>query len=166
MNKQNTKEKVVLLIHGDGGHRAKMKLLYTYINIDCSHLKYINICENEDCLEKANIKFNFPVIRDKYSRYKTILNMFTSTYQVLRLLFKIQKKYDVRVILSTGPGISILPSIFFKFSGTKIIHLETDSRFKTISLSGRILHHIADKFYVPNKSLLSLYKNSEYSGRL
>lgn len=160
------KEKTVLLIHGDGGHRAEMKLLYKHLNNNCSSVKYIEIYENNDCLDEIDIKYQFPVIRDKYSRYKTFINLFTNTFKVIYLLFHIKNKYDIRVILSTGPGICILPSYFFKIFNVKIIYLETDSRFKTKSLSGKLLHLISDKFYVPNKSLVKLYKKSEYSGRL
>jgi len=165
---KNKKEKVVLLIYGEGGHKSEMKRLLTYVNNDCVENKYITIYENGDLLDEKNIydNYEFPTIRDKYSKIKTIVNTFTGFLKIISLLFKIRHKYDVKVILSTGPGISILPSYFFKIFNTKLIYIETDCRFTTKSLTGKLLYFIADKFYVPNKSLLELYPKSEYCGRL
>lgn len=167
MNKNNhIKEKVALLIHGNGGHRAEMQLLFSHVNVLCSNIKYIEISENNDYINNIEIRYDFPVIRDKYSKYKTFTNFFTKTPKIIQLLFKIKHTYDVRVILSTGPGISIIPSVFFKIYGAKIIHMETNCRFNTASLSGKIMHYFSNKFYVPNKSLMIFYKKSEYSGSL
>ncbi|HAO9336376.1 TPA: polysaccharide biosynthesis protein, partial [Escherichia coli] len=50
--------------------------------------------------------------------------------------------------------------------GTKVIYIETWSRFTTYSLSGRIMYRLSNKFYIQNKSLLELYPKAIYSGRL
>ena len=163
------KEKAILFIYGEGGHRAKMQRLFNYIDEELeveSDIKYISIYENGDILNSISLGYEIPIIRDKYSKLKTVGNVFTKPYKIISTLFKIKRKYNVKIILSTGPGISILPIIFFKLFNTKTIHFETDSRFMTKSLSGQILYYIVDKFYVPNKSLLKLYKKSEFSGQL
>jgi len=164
------KEKAILFIYGEGGHRAKMQRLFNYMEKELvmeSDVKYISIYENGDLLDSINYDgYEMPTVRDKYSKFRTLINIFVKPYKIISTLFKIKRKYDTRIILSTGPGISILPIIFFKLFNTKTIHFETDSRFMTKSLSGQILYYLVDKFYVPNKSLLKLYKKSEFSGQL
>jgi UDP-N-acetylglucosamine:LPS N-acetylglucosamine transferase len=168
-SKSMIKEKAILFIYGEGGHRAEMQRLFNYIDEELvveSDVKYISIYENGDILDSINIGYEMPIIRDKYSKFKTIMNIFTKPYKIISTLFQIKKEYNVKIILSTGPGISILPIIFFKLFNARTIHFETDSRFMTKSLSGEILYYLVDKFYVPNKSLLKLYKKSEFSGQL
>ena len=169
-SKKRMKEKAILFIYGEGGHRAKMQRLFNYIDEELepeSDVKYISIYENGDILDSINDGYEMPIVRDKYSKVRTIINIFIKPYEIISTLLKIKREYDVRMILSTGPGISILPTVFFKlFDNTKVIHFETDSRFMTKSLSGQILYRLVDKFYVPNKSLLKLYKKSEFSGQL
>ena len=77
-----------------------------------------------------------------------------------------KKKYNVLAVVSTGPGIAIVVSLFFKIFLVKIIFIETWSRFNTKSLTGTIMYKISNKFYIQNKSLQSIYPNSIYSGLL
>ncbi|MDD2698435.1 MAG: hypothetical protein PHF17_06500 [Arcobacteraceae bacterium] len=71
----------------------------------------------------------------------------------------LHKKYDVKAVVSTGPGIV---SLFFKIFGKKIVFVETWSRFETKSMTGKI----ADKFYIQNKSLQKHYPKAIYGGLL
>ncbi|MCF6245463.1 MAG: hypothetical protein L3J43_10575 [Sulfurovum sp.] len=162
------KEKVTLLIYGEGGHKSEMKRLLTSIENNCNSNKYISIYENGAFLNEDTIQKNyeFPTMRDKYSKIKTILNIITGLFKIISLLFHIKRKYDVKIILSTGPGLTILPAYFFKIFQVKLIYIETDCRFTTKSFTGKLLYPISDKFYVPNQSLLKLYPKSEYCGRL
>jgi len=164
------KEKVILFAYSEGGHRAKMKKLLTHLDNECSPIhtmKKISLYENGDYIDSIETKYEIPSLRDKYTKIKTILNIMAQSYKIILLLNKIKKEYDVKVLISTGAGISLLPTIYFKYlNNTKIIYLETDSRFETKSLTGKIMHRFSDKFYVPHKSLLKLYKKSIYSGQL
>lgn len=165
-----TKEKAILYIYGSGGNRSEMQRLFHHIDKELvvdSNIKHISIYDNGDILNCINYGYEMPIIRDKYSRFKTFKNILTNPYKIISILFELKSKYNVRVILSTGPGISILPVIFFKFfNSTKTIHIETECMFTRKTLSGNILHYLVDKFYVPNKQLLKIYKNSIYSGQL
>ncbi|HBH9612460.1 polysaccharide biosynthesis protein, partial [Escherichia coli] len=87
------------------------------------------------------------------------LIIFKQTYSILR-------KKNIKVIVTTGPGIAIAATLAAKLVGTKVIYIETWSRFTTYSLSGRIMYRLSNKFYIQNKSLLELYPKAIYSGRL
>lgn len=55
-----------------------------------------------------------------------------------------------------------------KFFGkdVRIIYVESAARVKTLSLTGKILYLIADRFFVQWPKLLEKYKYAEYIGRL
>ncbi|WP_081652368.1 PssD/Cps14F family polysaccharide biosynthesis glycosyltransferase [Cyclobacterium qasimii] len=80
--------------------------------------------------------------------------------------FKIKKKYDVLSVISTGPGLAIPFSFLFKRGHSKIVFIETWSRFETQSYAGKVMYRLADKFYIQNKSQVKFYPKAIYSGLL
>jgi len=89
-------------------------------------------------------------------------NAITTAMQCLSIL----KNYQVKGLVSTGPGMVVLPAIIFKLLGKKVIFLESWSRFYTPSLTGKIMYRIADTFYIQNETLQSTYPKAIFSGRL
>jgi UDP-N-acetylglucosamine:LPS N-acetylglucosamine transferase len=69
-------------------------------------------------------------------------------------------------VISTGPGLSVVPMLVLRLLGVKIIFVETYCRFNTRSMTGRLMSKIAHRFLVQNKDQLVLYPNAEYCGRL
>jgi beta-1,4-N-acetylglucosaminyltransferase len=49
---------------------------------------------------------------------------------------------------------------------TKIIYMESICRVETLSMSGKILYHIADHMLVQWQSLLTKYPKCQYIGRV
>ena len=49
---------------------------------------------------------------------------------------------------------------------TKIIYVESICRVETLSMSGKILYHIADHMLVQWQSLLTKYPKCQYIGRV
>jgi len=71
------------------------------------------------------------------------------------------------VIITTGGGIAIPISFLGKLMRKKIGFIESSSRVKTPSLTGKILYPIADLFLVQWKCLLKRYgKKARYEGRV
>lgn len=76
------------------------------------------------------------------------------------------------VLLLNGPGTSVpLAYILFglKFLGlcsTRIVYIESLARVSLLSLSGKLLLPISDRFLVQWESLLEQYKRAEYYGIL
>lgn len=102
--------------------------------------------------------------RSKHSHFDIFRNK--GPLIILRTLLKIRKHHSVHTVISTGPGICVLSGIFFKILGAKVIHIETWSRFHTVSITGRIMHFFSDVFYVQNYSQLQFYRKAIYSGKL
>ena len=152
----------ILFVYGEGGHASQVKILAPMIK----KTKYDFISMSDD-----NCKYNWSdchyitgEARSKYSRYDVLFNL--GPLKILKTLIEIKRNHRVKCIVSTGPGISIIASLFFKVFGVKVIHVETRARFTTYSLTGRVMYIMADRFYVQNKSLLKLYPKAIYAGTL
>jgi beta-1,4-N-acetylglucosaminyltransferase len=153
----------VLFIFGEGGHCAQMKRL-------AAQLSLVNT-EIVALVDKKNISTFFTkkeyvtkALRNKHNN--TVLSYFSNFYFNLKLIFKLLTKHKFSAVLSTGPGICLIPSLMFRLFGKEVIFIETWSRFNTKSFTGKCMYYIATHFYVQNKSLLMLYPKAIYSGRL
>ena len=157
----------IIFVYGEGGHKAQMKrLLHLIRQENNENIKYIGICENNSTLEMLDENYSFLPLRNKYSNLRTLITAPLALFNYLKILFMLHKKYDVKAVVSTGPGIAIIVSLFFKIFGKKIIFVETWSRFETKSITGKIMYKIADKFYIQNKSLQKHYPKAIYGGLL
>lgn len=160
----NSKNDAVLLVYGAGGHSAQMN---SFANKIVNHIEGKSIISLSDVNVKPSwsIKhFETVEFRSKYSFREFLFS--NSFFKIMKSIFLIKKKYTVSVVVSTGPGIALIAAVFFKLLGSKIIHIETWSRFETKSLTGSFMCFVADKFYVQHKSLLKYYPNAIYSGLL
>ena len=53
-----------------------------------------------------------------------------------------------------------------KLFNSKIVFIESWSRFEKASFAGKFIYPIANLFLIQNKELSSVYPKSKYSGRL
>jgi len=163
------KKKAILLIYGEGGHKSQMERLYNLLveNNKKGNIIFIGICENNKCIEELEKNFSVEPLRDKYENYMSFLLKFPIRIKnYIKVIKTILKNYEIIGVISTGPGIAIPFSLFFKILGKKIIFIETWSRFNTASFTGKIMYKIADKFYIQNKELKQFYPKAIYGGLL
>jgi UDP-N-acetylglucosamine:LPS N-acetylglucosamine transferase len=90
------------------------------------------------------------------------ISIILETYFFIKILCK----YNIKFIISTGPGIALVPIVLGKFLGKKTIFIESWSRFKSASLTGRAAYYLSSEFFIQNKSLQSVYPKATYSGLL
>lgn len=161
------RKRAILLIYGEGGHRAQMKRLHQRLAPDLSDrgLEIIGICEGEDSLPDF-MNYSQGSIRSKHSSTKTFLQFPLRLLQSIFVCCRILWCFKIVSVVSTGPGICILPSVLFKIIGSKVVFFESWSRFETRSLTGRFMYRIADRFYVQNRGMVKLYPNAVFGGRL
>lgn len=162
------KENIILLVNGVGGHKEQMNRLVIGNRLleKTSNVKYIQICEYGASIEGVFKTYEVMPSRDKYSKIISIYYFLKSIIKSLLLIVHLLNKYKIVGLLSTGPGIVILPAIIMRLFGIKVVFIETWSRFTSKSYTGMFMHKIANKFYIQNKSLEEIYINSIYAGRL
>lgn len=161
------KDRAIIFVYGEGGHKAQMNRLLQLIQPECmSGFEYLGICENDNSLPRLKTNYSFPPLRDKYSHLKSVYRFPFSFYLYLKLLIKLHLNYNIQAVVSTGPGIAVVVSVFCKLLRKKVVYIETWSRFETRSHTGWIMYKLADRFYIQNKSLQKYYPNAIYSGLL
>lgn len=160
--------KTVLLIYGEGGHRAEMEELFSKLSSNVSvRVNYVGLFENGDKILGIDSNFELPVIRDKYSRLKTLINAVWAPIAIVYKAFILDRRHPVSTIISVGPGIAILPCLYFKIfcRSVVIVSIENSCKFKR-SYTGTVMNYVADYHYVQNRSLLKVYSNAVYAGKL
>lgn len=161
------RRRTVLVIYGEGGHRAQMDRLYCRIKpgLERRNLLTVGICENNDALDGFK-SFSQRHVRDKHSRFRSFITFPTSFGRSIFLVTQIVSRYQIVGVISTGPGIAVIPSILLGLMGARIVFLESWSRFETRSLTGRVMYRVAHRFYIQNRNLKKLYPNAVYGGLL
>lgn len=162
------KSKKVILIYGTGGHYEQMNRFIEGAKKKTDKYEFISICVKslQAPLTPVYYYARSPFKPEKHSFVKSFLGLPLFFVSLLRTSLQIVVNHKFSYVVSTGPGLSILYCLFFKLLGKKIVHLETWSRFKTKSNTGRWMYYIADHFFVQNKSLKKIYPKSIYAGRL
>jgi len=164
------KRPVFVLVFGEGGHKAQMDRLVSRMEkyMDMHDMKFVCISENGAVITSNSILEIYQVdpIRSKYWSFKNFLFFPNKYFKIVKCFLYLRRKYDLKALISTGPGLVIPFSFLFKLSNIKIIYIETWSRFETKSITGKVLYYLADRFYIQNESLKKLYPKSIFSGLL
>jgi beta-1,4-N-acetylglucosaminyltransferase len=98
------------------------------------------------------------VVNPHLSYVKYVINLFQS----LPIFFK--ERPDV--VISTGAGNTIPTCLLAKMFGAKLIYVESGSRTKNPSRTGRFLYHFADLFIVQWPSVKWAYPKAVVGGPL
>jgi UDP-N-acetylglucosamine:LPS N-acetylglucosamine transferase len=70
------------------------------------------------------------------------------------------------VILGSGPAALVPVALMGKLAGAKVVFVETGSRISELSLTGRLMLRLADRFFVQWQRLQQRYPRTVYAGRL
>lgn len=156
----------VLYVCGKGGHMAQMKRLVANMpqGFD-QHQKVLMGSSFKNCTWFTE---HFPCneARDKHSRLKSAMMMiayvFMATIQVIRIF----SKYNVVGVVSTGPGMAVLPSLYARLLGKPVVYFESWSRVYKPAMAGKVMYKIANVFFIQHKTIAVYYPNAIYAGRL
>ncbi len=153
----------VLLVYGGGGHTTQMIELAK--GLDQKH-EYINVMGMGDSFTRPRIAEDPYEIRvpRKHGEGK-LISIFRTMLSFAESLWVI-KEVKPKAIISIAPGMSVPLSYCAKAFKAKVIFVETDSRVYKQSLTGKLIHPIADQFFVQWEEQLPLYQKAIYAGRL
>lgn len=159
------RQNVLLAVYGEGGHRAEMTALIERLQTESNQLQLITFGVGELPFEVVE---HIPAadIRSKHSR---LINLFMTLPLMLAQLWtmvNILRRYQLAGMISTGPGLAVIPTVLCRLLRIKTLFIETYCRFNSRSITGRLMYRLSHRFLVQNKSLQPLYPNSEYCGRL
>ncbi len=155
----------VMVILGEGGHTTEMLELVDMLG---SIYNYSYLLAHNDQISEGQIRISGSVLRTVTPRmptsklYETLKLSFSCSIQEFKVLLKLRPK----AIITAGAGIAVPISIFGRLLGVKIIYIETISRVRALSITGKIMYYIAHLFFVQWESLKEKYPKAIYAGRL
>ena len=86
--------------------------------------------------------------------------------QVLLACWRILRREKPDVVLSTGAAAGCMCCFLGKLRGAKVVWVDSITNVDRLSLSGRLVRHIADLFLVQWAALARKYRGTEYLGAI
>lgn len=155
----------LLVVLGEGGHTTELLRLVDLLG---NSYDYYYILTHEDNLSAGRITYPGPIYslsRPRGKHTPKIVAVFRTVQAGLQAV-GILRRVRPLAILSSGPAVAVPVSIVAKLLGVLIIFVETGSRVKTLSLTGRIMYQFADLFFVQWPYLQEKLPRAVYAGRL
>lgn len=127
---------------------------------------YHIITEKTDTTIKLKDKYKEKISYLVYGARNYMLSyMFKFPYNILKsLVFYMKLRPDV--IVTTGAHTAVPICYIGKLFKKKIIFIETFARVNSTSMSGRLIHKVADVFIVQHPEMEKVYENAIYKGAL
>lgn len=151
--------KKVLFISSEGGHFSELQqLTKTINNYNSFIITERNFLSNEN---KSNYgtRINF-LLNTKPKKLNYIIlapiNILYSLYYFIKI--------NPDVVITTGAHTAVAMCYIAKLFGRKVIYIETFANLESKTLTGRLIHPIADAFIVQWQSMLKLYPDAIYLG--
>lgn len=162
--------KTIVLTYGSGGHQEQIRRLVSLLAeaVD-EEIQFVAITDSTNQLvtqERIVEYIKFKELRDKQSNIKTLIFLLPTLLMQTWRIFKVYRQYNVVGVISTGPGVSFLPTLILHCLGVKTVGFESWSRFSAPSFSGRFFSKFVSLFYVQNEAMKKHYKSAVYKGRL
>ena len=180
VNLKNPGSISTMVYWGSGGHTTEMIHLLNHLD-SAKYCPMYFVSSNSDqssenkirsaklsCSRNASWK---SVSRSREVKQSWLSTIFTSLHSFIDC-FLLVMNCRPQLILCNGPGtcVFICYSAFllrlFGVYQPVIVYVESFCRVKTLSLSGKLLYPIADKFIVQWRGLMSDYSRAEYLGRI
>lgn len=150
----------VMFVSSSGGHLTEILKLQSLFK----KYEYLLVTERTKVTEKLNDQYNI-----KYMKYGSREYLLQYIFIFLYNLFKsivLMLVFNPKVVVTTGAHtggiVCFVSKLFFK----KVIYIETMAKVNTLSMTGKLMYMIADKFYVQWEELEEKYPKAEYLGRL
>lgn len=151
-------KKKIMFICSAGGHLTEM----LKIDILFKKYDYVLVTEKNDISIKLKDKYNIDYLMYG-SRYYPFKYIFVFSYNFLRSMY-LFFKYKPDLVYTTGAHTCVVMCYIAKLFKKKIIFVEVFDRINNPTLSGRMVHRIADTFIVQHEEMLEKYEHSKYIG--
>lgn len=175
------KSSSIMILLGSGGHTGEMMRILTPIDLSSSARTWIvssGDTSSLDRLKKYEESLNggkcqyIELKRARKVGEPLVLSVQSTLLSIVSTIEHLWKLPKPDILLVNGPGTSVpLAYVLFvmKFLGfcnTRIIYIESLARVRGLSLSGRLIMPIADRFLVQWKPLAEKYHRADYYGIL
>lgn len=120
------KKKAILFIAGVGGHQAQIKRIFEGLKSTLTTNENIEILYLTELggggVENSSINIiEVPDLRNKHFKIKNIFSTPYAMFKQQQIIFKLLNIYDIKICISTGPGLCIIPSFILNLNRSSII---------------------------------------------
>ncbi|ETV73465.1 hypothetical protein, variant [Aphanomyces astaci] len=169
-----------LVVLGSGGHTTEMLKLIKRLSMDTyAPLAFVVAASDHTSEEKARVERKddgplhfYTIPRSREVGQSWVSTVFTTAYSFLYSVWVVFH-FQPDVLVCNGPGtcIPICAALLVRrFLGhqpsSKLIFCESFARVQRLSLSGRLLYHVADAFVVHWPQLQAKYPHATYLGTI
>lgn len=154
MNKK--KKFKICFAASSGGHYEQLLMLKPLME------KYDSIVVTEETKYKAKIQNQKMYYMKQVNRKEKSL----IPYMMINIVrsLKVYRKEKPDMVICTGVLAMIPICLIAKFSGKKLIYIESFAKVTSGTMTGKLLYKFADQFYVQWKSMLKIYPKAIYIG--
>lgn len=146
----------VLLVASSGGHLAELHALKDGWPRDARHWVTFDTPDAQSVLRGEQITFcHHPTNRNARNAARN-----------LRLAVTLLRRLRPSAVVTTGAGVAVPFCYAARALGIKIVFIESAARVQRPSMSGRMIHPIADQFFVQWPEVAPAYSKAEYLGPL
>jgi len=162
----NNNNKSIMIILGSGGHTGELLLMLSKLDFNKFKKCFIISSHNDknsenkfkeifDLKKYSKTSFQFiKIYRARNVGQSFLTSIFTTFYSMIQSFF-VMIKTQPNICVTNGPGVAI-PIVYIGFIlklmmilvEFKILFIESYCRTKSISLSGKLIEPICDKFIV------------------
>lgn len=147
-----SKNKIIFCVSSSGGHFYQ--LLKLTKNIGLKNKIHILNAKVEGLDSGLQCEF----IHHAERNISQIINIYEAFFLI--------RKYRPKVIISTGASPAVIFCLVGKIFKIETIYVESFSRVDSLSLTGRIMRHLTQNFYVQWPKLKQLYPDVRFFGSL
>ncbi|MBN1795989.1 MAG: hypothetical protein JW804_04890 [Sedimentisphaerales bacterium] len=157
MKKTNQNNKLkICLVASAGGHMSQLlKLRKSWSN-------YETICVTTSDMVSKELSESQKIYAVGECNRENLLRVVVVFFRCLKIILR--ERPDV--LISTGAAVGCICCWLAKFIGAKIIWIDSITNVDRLSLSGRLVHKIADLLLVQWPELAACYRKAEYLGTL
>jgi UDP-N-acetylglucosamine:LPS N-acetylglucosamine transferase len=156
----------VLVVMGEGGHTKQCLRLVDLLGTTDYRYSYILVAEDQVTEAKLRVPGAvYRVARPGSTKSRLLVRLAKLPLCTLESAVAVLcARPDA--VLSTGPGVAVPICVVAKLLGAWIIYVESFSRVRRLSLSGRLLRPLANLFFVQWEELRPAVPGAVYAGRL
>jgi len=160
------RHEVILLVYGKGGHTAQMERFLHSQPKKFDEKCYVALSNSASLDNKLEQRFYCMEARDKFSKLKNIFIFLAYPLLAFVQMCRILINYKVTGMISTGPGMAVIPALLCRLLLKPVVFFESWSRVSQKSIAGRVMCRIANLFFVQHKGMKKQYPDATYKGRL
>jgi len=146
----------VLLVASSGGHLAELHTLKDGWPRAARHWVTFKSPDAESVLRDEQITFcHHPTNRSARNAVRNLL-----------LAIRLVRKLHPSAVVTTGAGVAVPFCYAARALGIQVVYIESAARVHRPSMSGRLIHPVAHRFFVQWPDVAPTYSKAEYLGQL